>query len=384
MVANFGLFGIHCRDVVEKYGDLTDWKNAVGTGPFTLDDYVAGASITLSKNINYWGVDERHPENRIPYVDSVKVLIIPDLSTALSALRTGKIDIMEGIPWEQALKMMETNKELESFMVLGQTAAIKPRVDVEPFTDIRVRKAMNMAIDRKTIAETYYGGLVEGKPYGIMSPTPEFGDFYTPFEEWPTELQKEYTYNPEGAKQLLAEAGYPNGFKTNVAISAASDVDMAQIFQFYLDEVGIEMEINVMEPTVYNSYVNILQKHDQLFWSTVDAFDRKISAMNYETSITNPSKIEDPVYNQMSASFRIDVDEEGNYTPLEKQLREGKECDMYVMSKHWAVPGIPAFTFRLWQPWLKGYTNEQLWRWPASQYARWWINHDVKKALGYE
>ena len=101
------------REVIEKYGDAQDFKNAVGTGPFILEDYVSETFFNFIKNPNYWGYDERHPDNKLPYVDSVKALIIPDNSTAYVALRTGKIDIIEGVQWWQADSLMRTNPEFQ-------------------------------------------------------------------------------------------------------------------------------------------------------------------------------------------------------------------------------------------------------------------------------
>ena len=59
-------------EAVKQWGDLTDWHHAIGTGPFILTDFVGGSSATLVKNPNYWGYDERYPQNQLPYVDSVK------------------------------------------------------------------------------------------------------------------------------------------------------------------------------------------------------------------------------------------------------------------------------------------------------------------------
>ena len=67
---------IEAPEVVQQYGDTTDWKNAVGTGPWILTDYLEGTSFTFERNPNYWGYDDRYPENQIPYADSLKVLYI--------------------------------------------------------------------------------------------------------------------------------------------------------------------------------------------------------------------------------------------------------------------------------------------------------------------
>jgi peptide/nickel transport system substrate-binding protein len=65
-------------DAVKKWGDVSDWHHAIGTGPFILKDFVSNRSAALVKNPNYWGYDERYPQNKLPYVDRVKYLIIPD------------------------------------------------------------------------------------------------------------------------------------------------------------------------------------------------------------------------------------------------------------------------------------------------------------------
>ena len=68
---------IEAREAVEKWGDLRDWHHAIGTGPFILNDFISGDSATLIKNPDYWGHDERYPQNQLPYVDKLKFRIIP-------------------------------------------------------------------------------------------------------------------------------------------------------------------------------------------------------------------------------------------------------------------------------------------------------------------
>ena len=80
------------REVIEKYGDAKDWRNLVGTGPWMITDLVDGSSLTYTKNPNYWGYDEKYPENRLPYIDQLRALIMPEVATHMAALRTAKVD----------------------------------------------------------------------------------------------------------------------------------------------------------------------------------------------------------------------------------------------------------------------------------------------------
>ena len=142
---------IECPEAVKQWGNLNDWHHAIGTGPFILTDFVSGSSATLVKNPNYWGYDERYPQNQLPYVDTLKFLIIPDNATALAAMRTGKIDVMDGMSLQDAQSMKKTNPEILQIPIPGTDAtSIDPRNDKAPFNDIRVREAMQMAIDLPT------------------------------------------------------------------------------------------------------------------------------------------------------------------------------------------------------------------------------------------
>jgi ABC-type transport system substrate-binding protein len=100
---------IECPDAVKLYGNTSDWHHALGTGPFMLTDYVSGSSATLTKNPNYWGYDERFPQNQLPYVNAVKYLIMPDIATALAALRSGKIDVLDGLAVSDSQSLKKTN-----------------------------------------------------------------------------------------------------------------------------------------------------------------------------------------------------------------------------------------------------------------------------------
>jgi ABC-type transport system substrate-binding protein len=121
---------------------------------------------------------------------------------------------------------------------------------------------MQMAIDLPTIAKSYYCGTVDPFPCTLTSRDMKGWGF--PYDEWPQDLKDEYAYNPTKAKKLLADAGYPNGFKTNIIVDAAGDIDLLKIVKSYFADIGIEMDMRVKETAEWIDFVQIGHKHDQL------------------------------------------------------------------------------------------------------------------------
>ncbi len=361
-------------DAVKQYGDVNDWKRVVGTGPFFTTDYVSGSSLTFNKNPNYWDFDERYPENKLPYADTVKILIIPDTATALAALRTGKIDFMGGLTLEQAKSLGKTNPEL---LQITRPAlwgdAVGMRVDKAPFTDIRVRKALQMAVDLKSIATNFYGGAVDATPVGYISPF--LPGYYVPYNEWAPEVQAGYTYNPDGAKKLLAEAGFPNGFKTNMVVSAASDQDLWQIIKSYFTQIGVDMEIRVMDSVSYTSFTRAM-KHDALTSSNCALALTPSFASQWRNTgnAYNILGVSDPVFDDISKKAINAI----YATEYKKLIREE---DYQAIKQQWAVNILPKVVFCIYQPWFKGYSGWTDLR--GSEFARFWIDQNVKTAMGH-
>jgi peptide/nickel transport system substrate-binding protein len=374
------------RETVEQYGDLKDWKNAIGTGPFMLVDYIPGASLTFNRNPDYWGWDERHPENRIPYVDGVDLLVIPNQATGLAALRAGRLDDMvygmysPFLEWEQLERLLETNPEMQYVKVLVGGRCVSMRVDREPYTDVRVRKALQMAIDHDAIAESYLGGITEGTPSGMIHPIMKEMAFT--YDEWPQELKDEYTYNPEKAKQLLAEAGYPNGFKTELMIATNMRIEMAEIVKGYLANVGVDMTILPTDPATRSSIL-VNQSYNAMTWS-YSAFRSviPIGGLVWRTSDAwyNPVRNNDPVYDEMVEAVRATTDRD-------ELNRLFKEADEYILRQHWALSMPLLYSFGVYQPWLKGRLgNERTLGGgynPGPIYARLWVDQALKESMGY-
>jgi peptide/nickel transport system substrate-binding protein len=199
----------------EYYGENWATVDGVcGTGPFVMTDFVSGSSGTFVRNHDYWGYDELNPQNQIPYVDSVKWLVIPDASTVLSALRTGKIDYVTAVAMDNAEALKQTNPELKWYgYPFSSTYKINIRSDQEPFSDIRVRKALNMALDREGIIEGYLKG--QGTIVNYLY-TPEMTDVYTPLEELPEDIGNTLSITRRRQSSSWLTPAIPMAFRLNV------------------------------------------------------------------------------------------------------------------------------------------------------------------------
>ncbi len=318
-------------EVVEQYGDVRDWRNVVGTGPFELTDYVEGSSITFTKNPNYWGYDEKYPENRLPYVDELRALILKEKATILALIRSGKADYTgyagdsQLISVDQALSLQRTNPELNlwTYSTRGETA-ITFNVQKPPFNDIRVRHAIQMAIDLETINNTYYKGYADWIPTGRAGTA--LKGYITPFEEWPEEIKQYYRYDPEGAEALLDEAGYPRGadgvrFKTVYEHYEFFDFNYYQIAMEYIRAIGIGVEVQVLDRAAHGA-MKRERRHKGMI-SDGHGFDYPplpaIVSAHTDTSWNN-ANVSDPVFDAMYEAAEA-------ATTIEEQMRLVKEAD---------------------------------------------------------
>ena len=146
-------------EVIEENGNYSDWTKVVGTGPFELTEYIDGSSVTFTKNPDYWGFDEKYPENRLPYVDKMRGLLMADPATRMAALRSGKVDILQSngagfTSVDQADSLKRTNPEILQYAHYSRSdSGVGLHVGKPPFDDIRVRKAMQLALDLEGVNE---------------------------------------------------------------------------------------------------------------------------------------------------------------------------------------------------------------------------------------
>ena len=247
---NAGL--IYPKEVVDKYGDMTDWHNSVGTGPFMLTDYVSASQATLVRNPNYWMTDPIGPGkgNQLPYLDQVRWLIIPDMSTQLAAMRTARIDWIYNLSPENATDMRKVTGLKEGTQQPQAVGVLYMRTDRAPFNDVRVRQALTMAINWKEMNDSLYGGLAQviTFPYWRVK---GYEAIYMGVDDpdTPDSVKELFTYHPDKAKQLLADAGFPTGFKTNLILSnAEADIDYYSIVKEYWSKIGVDLTLDPRDP----------------------------------------------------------------------------------------------------------------------------------------
>ena len=375
-------------EVIERYGDYKDWQNVVGTGPWMLTDYVEGASKSFIKNPAYWGFDEKYPENRLPYADEMRAPLMPEEATRISALRTGKVDIVGNVgvvsiaSLDVVRSIRKTNPKIvvsQYFLRALQSFALNIRN--APFDDIRVRHALQMALDLETINETYYDGFASWVPMGLNR-VPEY---HSPFEEWPAELKQYYTYDPQGAEKLLDEAGYPRGadgvrLKTTLQHRDVIDLGYVEIAASYWADIGVEVTIDIIDTAALIAN-RTDASYEMITGDLGFLLDPAIAVGFYRPNqhvYALTGGVKTP---ELTAAF----DAFFAATTVEEQKKASIEFDMAIVKQHNQIWGPLAPQLQASQPWLAGFNGEAGLGSISGHtlMARLWIDQDLKREMGF-
>jgi len=236
--------------VADGWPGVNDFNNGrvnIGTGPYVLKSYVKGTGVELERNPNYWG-------NK-PHWQSVKIVPVPQAGPRLTGLLSGDFDVIEN-PAARDLGRLRDNPKF-GFVATPSTRLIFFQPDIgraqspfvkspdgkNPLQDVRVRRAINMAIDRNAINKRIMDGMAtpttQYMPAGMFGALPQ-----DPIVK----------YDPETAKKLLAEAGYPNGFELTISAPNdryINDSQIAQAVAQYLSRIGIKTQVDAMTASIY-------------------------------------------------------------------------------------------------------------------------------------
>jgi peptide/nickel transport system substrate-binding protein len=219
-------------------------KQPHGTGPFTLELYREGERCLLKRRSDYWkqGADGR-PQ---PYLDEVEFIDMgTEMPPMIAAIQSGEIDTIDfgDISGVEAFKVLRDNPEINiASSATGQTRILRMRVDKKPWDDNRVRMALKLCQHReKTLQLAYFGEGLPGQDFHVSPVHPEYCEKPTP------------EYDPERARQLLKDAGYPNGLEVSLAVGSGWNeiVRYAEVLKEDAKAGGFTVKIQTMPNSQY-------------------------------------------------------------------------------------------------------------------------------------
>ncbi|MGX9965493.1 ABC transporter substrate-binding protein [Roseomonas sp. F4] len=209
-----------------------DMNAAIGCGPYRVASQERGSWIQLEKANNYWVPG-------LPRTNTIRMTIYADENLRLAALQSGDVDMIEYVPWA-GMAAVENDARLKLDAQMGPFMDILFNGTRPPFNNPLVRRAVAHAVKREDIVRVAFSGRgkpIEGMP--IVEGTPWYD----------AELAKGHAYNPERAKALLTQAGFPNGFSTTLLATSQFGMhkDSAEITQQYLAAIGIQAELRLTD-----------------------------------------------------------------------------------------------------------------------------------------
>jgi ABC-type transport system substrate-binding protein len=344
-----------------------DWHYAAGTGPYILEEYVLDNYMRFVKNEDYYGYDERHPENKLPYADEIVLQVVSESANRLTQFTAGQLDFMSGTnPLNRSeLAQLEASMDKSEYWELKKYSgpvAVGLKQTVELFKDIRVRKALQMAINTEEISKDYY--KIEGDPeiMGLFHSRTALSDV----DNWEEELYASYaTYDPEAAKKLLAEAGYPDGFEFTVTIFGALDADLFTLAATYLSEIGVTMNIEVAGNPMEMESIGFDKGDERVIFKNAGFPDMGRVQMNLLSTspfdaIFHDDKTFDDLFNKSVTA-----------PTMAERIKYAKEADRYFAEQHWilCIGGGEEMT-DIFSTRVGGYRGEQ---WFRVAYPRVWL-----------
>ena len=358
----FGLFLTHLtlpyglivpQEEVEKWGDQFS-QHPVGTGPWKFVEWKHDDKLVLQANEDYW-------EGR-PYLDRVVYRVIPQKLTRIAEFEAGTLDYTT-VPQEE-ISRWKSDSEWEPYlhsMAELSTYFLALNDNFEPLDNPLVKKAITLAIDNKQITESIFPEYVpadDAIPEGMPGGSDESG----------------FAYDPEKARKLLAEAGYPDGFDMEIWVSTGENsVRIGGVLQALLKRVGIN--------------VTLVKNDWSVFFSTVRNGNAPAYYLSWWADYADPYNFLDALYASEGSRINYKNDE------IDKMLTEmarttsvadrvniskdiideaRKNGDPYVWLYHTSATTIK-------QPWIKGELHHQMY--DADKLLTWWIDQELKENM---
>jgi peptide/nickel transport system substrate-binding protein len=361
VLANPRSMWIIAPEVVEKFGDLKPAESAIGTGPFLLERYEPNLKTVFKRNPDYFIPG-------LPWVDGVEWLIVDDASAGLAMYRTGQLDAGPWHWWSVRQQDVEALKKTHPHLIYQDflsnvSHAIYLRTDQDPFTDVRVRRAISQALDRQAIIDAVF---IKGEPTPAVS---------RGLPEWSPRIDelgaaaRYYQHDPKEARRLLAEAGLPKGFKTQLTVTTGLGrdlVDAAQLAQRYLKDVGIEAELKLQE---YGAYMatTFAGKFDGMALGPLSIAwepDSVLYGLYAPDQSRNSGHVNDAKITAMLQEQRRTKDREARKRIIFDMQRYIAEQQYYVYLYALGIAGS-------WQPYVKNYAPNPTFNYGGRAAALW-------------
>jgi peptide/nickel transport system substrate-binding protein len=265
----------------------------------------------------------------------------------------------------------------------GEPTYVYMNTQKAPFNDVRVRRALSMATDLQTIKDTLNHGLGQILTWPVEY-VPAYKDIYLGLDdpEMPDSVKELYTYNPDKAKQLLADAGFPNGFKTT-ALIIQSETDYLSIIKDMWSKVGVEMDLNVVDSGAGRPIYNSGNYEVTAYFGgrgPLSVFYHMVTMVGHSPAGGSGSNIQDPIIDKAS-----DEMQRVYLTDTKAAMAIFKDSMKYVLDQAYVIsrPIYPQTTF--WWPWVKNYTGEYSVGYiRQDSWAEWiWIDQTLKKSMGH-
>jgi peptide/nickel transport system substrate-binding protein len=356
------------------------WTNHVGTGPYWIKSYTPGVSMIFEKNPIYWDTCVIDGETyKKPFVDQLVVPILPDEATRLSAFRTGKVDWTSGPPattWEDYDKIGPGVK-MDAFNVgNGKTVWLNNKEGY--FADRNVRRALHVGTNPSPIAQLLKS---EDLPARYWPQSPSNPDAFITDAKLPASTALLFKYDPAKAKQMLADAGYPNGFKVEMLVSyEPPNPDVAAILQEQWAKIGIQTTINIKERAAFDRDAYSVE-YEAI--AIPDGFDaaNPIAVLSSECQTDayyNTSGYSNPEADRIIVALLQEND------PA-RQFELIKQASLIVLDDAMTIQLTPRAYRTYWWDWVENYFGEfSLSDGNFTELTPWmWINQDRKKALGF-
>ena len=260
ILADLAMFNasVQSKAYYDEVGAEAYTQAPMGTGPFYFAEWQKGEYLLLQKNTNYWNPEE-------PKLDSIRFTVVPDDNSRVMQLQAGEVDAITFVPWNRMQELDDDEDIVAVGLPSTETRNLIMNNTIEPLNDVRVRQALAMATDRQELMDVALYG------YGELATS-----FINPSVSYSASDKVSFpAYDPEGAKALLEEAGYGDGFELTLSLDSGNTVNatLGTLLKEQWAEVGVTLNLETLEKGTINERMNNMTLDLQLRSWTSDMAD---------------------------------------------------------------------------------------------------------------